>query len=108
VLTGQDSFSDGNARTFAATPQPFQFVVCAAGNPSPTCSVAPTTVPKAVDVITPPGVSQSTELDPTQRPLVVTGVPVPSSRSARCRGCGLVPHRNISGPSPTDWDQTAT
>ncbi len=77
VLTGQDGFSDGSARTFAPTPQPFNFGVCAAGNPAPICSFDPNAVPKAVDVITPNGVSQATELDPTLGPVVVRGVPVP-------------------------------
>ncbi len=66
VLTGQDGFSPDQARGFAPTPQPFAFGVCAAGDPSPICSVAPDTVPKAMDVITPDGVSQATELDPTR------------------------------------------
>ena len=77
VLTGQDGFSDGSARTFAPTPQPFQFGVCAAGNPSPICSFDPNAVPKALDVITPAGVSQATELDPTAGPVVLHGVQVP-------------------------------
>ena len=77
VLTGQDGFSDGSARTFAPTPQPFNFGVCAAGNPAPICSFDPNAVPKAVDVITPDWVSQATELDPTLGPVVVRGVPVP-------------------------------
>ena len=37
----------------------------------------PATVPKAVDVITPPGVSQATELDPTRGPVVIQPVTVP-------------------------------
>jgi hypothetical protein len=35
-------------------------------------------VPKAVDVLTPDGVSQATELDPTAGPVTIAGVPVPS------------------------------
>jgi glucoamylase len=77
VLTGQDGFSSDQARAFAATPQPFAFGVCAVGGTSPICSVDPATVPKAVDVITPSGVSQATELDPTLGPVVIQGVPVP-------------------------------
>ncbi len=77
VLTGQDGFSSDQARSFAATPQPFQFGVCASGGGSPICSANPGTVPKAVDVITPSGVSQATELDPTLGPVVIQGVPVP-------------------------------
>ena len=77
VLTGQDGFSPDQARAFAATPQPFAFGVCAAGGTSPICSVDPATVPKAMDVITPAGVSQATELDPTLGPVVIHGVTVP-------------------------------
>jgi glucoamylase len=77
VLTGQDGFSGDQARGFAATPQPFAFGVCATGNTSPICTADPGTVPKAVDVITPSGVSQATELDPALGPVVIRGVPVP-------------------------------
>ena len=77
VLTGQDGFSSDQARGFAATPQPFPFGVCAAGGTQPICSVDPGTVPKAMDVITPPGVSQATELDPTLGPVVIQPVTVP-------------------------------
>jgi glucoamylase len=74
VLTGQDGFSPDQARGFAATPQPFLFGVCATGGTSPICSVDAAAVPKAIDVITPPGVSQGTELDPTRGPVVIQGV----------------------------------
>ncbi|MDX6357341.1 MAG: hypothetical protein QOH37_395 [Nocardioidaceae bacterium] len=77
VLTGQDGFSGDQARGFSPTPQEFAFGVCAAGGSAPICSVAPNTVPKAVDVIAPDGVSQATELDPTLGPPVVHGVSVP-------------------------------
>jgi glucoamylase len=77
VLTGQDGFSSDQARGFAATPQAFLFGVCAAGGTAPICSVDPSTVPKAVDVITPPDVSQATELDPTLGPVVIQPVTVP-------------------------------
>jgi glucoamylase len=39
--------------------------------------VDPNSVPKAVDVITPAGVSQATELDPTLGPVVIQPVSVP-------------------------------
>jgi len=39
--------------------------------------VDPGTVPKAVDVITPAGVSQATELDPTVGPVAIQPVVVP-------------------------------
>jgi glucoamylase len=77
VLTGQDGFSDGQARTFAATPQPFQFGVCASPGTAPICTFNPNAVPKAMDVITPAGVSQATELDPTLGPVVIQPVTVP-------------------------------
>jgi glucoamylase len=77
VLTGQDGFSSDQARAFTATPGPFTFGVCAAGNNAPICSVDPNTVPKAMDVITPPGVSQATELNPTLGPVVIQPVTVP-------------------------------
>ena len=74
VLTGQDGFSSDQARAFTATPGDYSFGVCAAGGTAPICSVDPTTVPKAVDVLTPAGVSQATELDPTAGPVVLQGV----------------------------------
>jgi glucoamylase len=76
VLTGQDGFSSDQARSFAATPEPFTFGLCATGNTSPICATNPTTVPKAVDVLTPPGVNQSTELNPTAGPVTIRAVPV--------------------------------
>jgi glucan 1,4-alpha-glucosidase len=77
VLTGQDGFSPDQARSFAPTPQPFQFGVCATVSTDPHCTVDPNTVPKAMDVITPSGVSQSTELDYTLGPVVIQGVFIP-------------------------------
>jgi len=77
VLTGQDGFSSDLARAFTATPGAFTFGVCAAGGTAPICSAGPGTVPKAVDVITPAGVSQATELDPTLGPVVIQPVLVP-------------------------------
>ena len=64
-------------RGFAATAQPFLFGVCAPGGTVPVCSADPGTVPKAVDVITPAGVSQATELDPTLGTVVIQPVTVP-------------------------------
>ncbi len=77
VLTGQDGFGTDQARNFTATAGGFTFGVCAAGGTAPVCSADPATVPKAVDVITPPGVSQATELDPTLGPVVIQPVTVP-------------------------------
>jgi len=77
VLTGQDGFSPDLARAFTATPGAFTFGVCAPGGTAPICSVDPATVPKAMDVITPAGVSQATELNPTLGPVVIQPVTVP-------------------------------
>ncbi|HET8602243.1 MAG TPA: glucodextranase DOMON-like domain-containing protein, partial [Segeticoccus sp.] len=77
VLHGQDGYSPDQARGFAPTPQPYLFGVCpTAGTSSPICAVDPGSVPKATDVITPAGVLQGTELDPTQQPVQVRGVPI--------------------------------
>jgi glucoamylase len=77
VLHGQDGFSPDQARGFQPTPQDYQFGVCAPGGASPICAVNPDTVPKAMDVLTPSGVSQAEELDPTQPPATIAGVTVP-------------------------------
>ena len=77
VLTGQDGFSSDQARGFQPTPQDFQFGVCATASTDPHCTVDPGTVPKAMDVITPAGVTQSTELDYTLGPVVISGVTIP-------------------------------
>ena len=77
VLTGQDGFSPDQARAFTATAQGFTFGVCAPGGTAKICAVDPDTVPKAMDVITPAGVSQDTELDPTLGPVVIQPVTVP-------------------------------
>lgn len=77
VLTGQDGFSPDKARSFASTPQPYNFGVCATTSSDPHCTVDPNTVPKAMDVLTPPGVSQSTELDYTLGLVVLQDVVIP-------------------------------
>ena len=77
VLTGQDGFSPDQARGFAPTAADFQFGVCAPGVTSPICAVDPATVPKAVDILTPAGTSQSTVLDPTAPPVELPAVRVP-------------------------------
>ena len=77
VLTGQDGFSPDQARGFAPTPQAFQFGVCAAASADPHCTFNPGLVPKAIDVITGPGANQSTMLDYTLGPVVLTGVTLP-------------------------------
>jgi carbohydrate-binding DOMON domain-containing protein len=77
ALTGQDGFSPDQARGFAPTPQDFAFGVCEPGGSSPICAADPGTVPKVMDTLTPTGVDQKIELDPTRGPVVLTGVTVP-------------------------------
>jgi glucoamylase len=77
VLTGQDGFSPDQARAFTTNPGAFSFGVCASGNKAPICTFNPNAVPKAMDVITPSGVLQATELDPTLGPVVIQPVTVP-------------------------------
>jgi glucan 1,4-alpha-glucosidase len=77
VLTGQDGFSPDQARAFTPTATGFTFGVCAPGETAPVCSADPGTVPKAVDVLTPAGVSQATELDPTLGPVTIAPVTAP-------------------------------
>jgi glucoamylase len=77
TLTGQDGFSGDQARSFAPTPQPFQFGVCASGGSSPICSVHADTVPKVMDTIPLSSVTQAGELDPTHPPVMIQGVSVP-------------------------------
>jgi glucoamylase len=77
VLTGQDGFSADQARAFTSTAGASTFGVCAPGGTAPVCSADPLTVPKAMDVITPAGVSQAAELNPTPGPVAVQPVLVP-------------------------------
>lgn len=77
ALTGQDGFSSDQARAFTATAGAYSFGVCAPGGGAKICTADPTTVPKVVDTITPPGVSQTTELDPTLGQVMLQGVTAP-------------------------------
>ncbi len=78
VLMGQDGFSPDNARAFTTTPGSYTFGVCATVSSDPHCTVDPATVPKAMDVLTPPGVSQADELDYTKHnPVVLQDVVIP-------------------------------
>lgn len=78
VLTGQDGFSPDQARSFASTPQPYNFGVCATASSDPLCTVDPNTVPKAMDILTPVGVSQADELNyVTHQPVVLQDIVVP-------------------------------
>ncbi|HEX6477503.1 MAG TPA: glucodextranase DOMON-like domain-containing protein [Ktedonobacteraceae bacterium] len=78
TLTGQDGFSQDQARGFTPTPGAFTFGVCAAPSNDPHCTVDPATVPKVMDTITPPGVSQSNELDYTvHKPVTLQDIVIP-------------------------------
>ena len=84
TLTGQDGFGLDDARTFAATPQGFQFGVCSAAvageaSPPAVCGFNPANVPFVLDTIPPTSVNVQTELDPTQNSsgVVLQGVTVP-------------------------------
>ena len=78
VLHGQDGFSDDKARGFAPTPQDFQFGLCTTASSDAHCTADPNAVPKAIDVLTPPGTAQADELDYTlHNPVVLQGVTVP-------------------------------
>jgi glucan 1,4-alpha-glucosidase len=78
VLTGQDGFSGDRARGFAPTPQPFAFGVCASASSDAHCAFDPGQVPKAVDVLTPTGTTQSNELDYTiHSPVTIAPVVIP-------------------------------
>jgi glucan 1,4-alpha-glucosidase len=82
VLTGQDGFSPDQARGFTATPGSFTFGVCASASADAHCTADPNSVPKALDVLTPPGILQSDELDYTvhntvTNPVTLQGVFIP-------------------------------
>ncbi|MGW0202285.1 hypothetical protein [Nonomuraea sp. NPDC003201] len=51
--------------------------VCAEGGAGPLCPVDPGTVPKALDVLVPPGRSQTDVLNPLLGPVTVPAVAVP-------------------------------
>jgi glucoamylase len=77
TLTGQDGFGIDDARTFQATPQPYNFGVCSVAvatgsSPPAICSFNPAGVPFVMDTIPPADVNVQTELDPTQNPGGVT------------------------------------
>jgi hypothetical protein len=58
--------------------QEWQFGVCSTASADPHCTYDPNRVPKAVDVITPTGVSQSDELDYiAHTPVTVQDVTIP-------------------------------
>ena len=77
ALTGQDGYSSDQARAFTSNPGAYTFGVCAGGDNAPICLVNADTVPKVMDTITPAGISQENELNPTIAPVVLEGVTVP-------------------------------
>jgi glucoamylase len=77
TLTGQNGFNSYQARDFTATPGADTFGVCAPAGTSPICAVSPSSVPYVMDTISPAGVSQGTELNPTLGPVELSGVAVP-------------------------------
>jgi glucoamylase len=74
ALTGQNGFNSYQARDFTQPAGAFTFGVCPPGGTQAICSVNPSNVPYVIDTITPPGVSQSTELDPTVAAVELQGV----------------------------------
>jgi glucoamylase len=75
ALTGQNGFNSYQARDFTQPAQGFTFGVCPATDTTDAiCKLDPNTVPKVMDTITPPGVSQATELNPTLNPVELQGV----------------------------------
>lgn len=76
ALAGQNGYNSYEARDFTSTAQAYSFGVCPSGDTAAICSLDPNTVPKVMDTITPPGVAQSTELDPTLGPVELQGVSV--------------------------------
>jgi glucoamylase len=75
ALTGQNGFNSYQARDFTQPAQGFTFGVCPATDTTDAiCKLDPNTVPKVMDTITPPGVSQATELNPTLGAVELQGV----------------------------------
>ncbi len=77
AITGQDGYSADQAIPFTPTPGGYTLGVCPAGGGEAICSLDPSTVPEVMDTITPPGVTQDTELNPVPGPVVLQGVTVP-------------------------------
>ncbi|KFF60111.1 glucan 1,4-alpha-glucosidase [Cryobacterium sp. MLB-32] len=77
-LTGQDgTHGFDQTRSFSSTPGDYRFGVCAAASASALCFADPNTVPKVMDTIVPPGVSQASELDYTAGPVTLAAVVIP-------------------------------
>ena len=74
ALTGQNGFSADQARGFTPTRGRRHVRRLPVRRHRPICSVDPSTMPEVIDTITPAGVDQATELDPTLGPVVLSGV----------------------------------
>jgi glucoamylase len=77
AITGQNGFNADQAISFTANPGPYTLGVCPVGGTEPICGLSPASVPEVMDTITPAGVSQATELNPVNGPVVLQGVTVP-------------------------------
>jgi glucoamylase len=73
-LTGQNGFSADNARGFTQPAGADTFGVCPVGDTDAICKADPSTMPEVIDTITPSDVDQTTELNPTLGPVVLSGV----------------------------------
>jgi glucoamylase len=73
ALTGQGADQPPD-RAFTQPAGDFTFGVCRSDASGPICALDPNSVPKVIDTIPPTGVSQATELDPTQGPVQLQGV----------------------------------
>jgi glucoamylase len=77
AITGQNGFNADQAISFTTNPGAFTLGVCPVGGREPICALPPGSVPEVMDTITPAGVSQATELNPVNGPVVLQGVTVP-------------------------------
>jgi glucoamylase len=77
AITGQNGYSADQAISFTTNPGEYTLGVCPVGGNEPICALNPNSVPEVMDTITPPGVSQDTELNPVPGPVVLQGVTVP-------------------------------
>ena len=78
ALTGQNGFNSYQARDFTDDRGRLHVrSLRVRRHNDAICSVNPSTVPYVMDTITPPGVSQATELNPTLGPVELSGVTVP-------------------------------
>jgi glucoamylase len=77
AITGQDGYSSDQSIPYTASAGAYTLGVCPVGGSEAICSLNPNSVPEVMDTVTPSGVSQDTELDPTLGPVVLQGVTVP-------------------------------